>query len=229
MIFNWAPVGGVIIDLIIIAYIAISSYLGCKKGLIELVTKIIAFIIAIVIALILFQPIASFLTNHTGLKAFFSSDFKTVLSKTSLVDGELISEDQTNLPVSIVKFINNQTQTVINNGQEAIIDSVSDSLAVYIIKIIAGFTVFLIVRIGLIFAQSVLSIFTKLPIIGPLNKIGGGIYGFLKALIIVYLVFLVLSVIATFISNWTLLYAIDASHIGSILYHHNLIMNLFAR
>ena len=228
MIFDWAPVGGVIVDLLIVAGIATSTFLGYRKGLVDLVTKILAFIIAIVVTMVLFRPVSAFLTGHTGLKPYFSDNFKTVLSRTSLADAQLIDESQSNLPSKIINFINEQAAPKIAEGSEAVINSVSDSLASYIVKLIAALIIFIIARLVLIYLQSILSLFSKLPLVGLVNKLGGAAFGLVKAVIIVYFVLLVLSILATFIGNWNIMYAVESSRIGGFMYNHNIIMNLFS-
>ena len=76
--------------------------------------------------------------------------------------------------------------------------------------------------------KSLLTIFAKLPLINIVNKLGGAAYGFIKAILILYFILAVLSIITTFNSTWNFMYAIKASHIGGYLYNHNIIMNLFS-
>ena len=57
-----------IIDLIIVAIIAVCVLLGYKRGLIGVAFKLISLILAIVLALILHGPIASFIINNTAVE-----------------------------------------------------------------------------------------------------------------------------------------------------------------
>ena len=54
-----------IFDLIVIAILALSIFLGYKQGLIGVIFKIVAFIIAILITLILYKPVASLIIENT--------------------------------------------------------------------------------------------------------------------------------------------------------------------
>ena len=58
---------GVIIDLILVALIALSIFLGYKKGLVKLGIQLVAFIIAIVATVILYRPIANLIINVTQI------------------------------------------------------------------------------------------------------------------------------------------------------------------
>ena len=228
MIFNWAPAAGVIVDLLMLSLICTTVYLSYRKGLVDLITRILAFIIAIIITLILYKPVASFLVEKTNLKSTFSSNIQVVLSNTSLASGELISEEQVNVPNSILNFVNTQAKAAISSGQEAVIEKVSDALAIKLVQLVAVLVVFIITRLALISIQSILTIFAKLPILHAIDKLGGAAYGLIKAILILYFILAVLSILATINSNWNVMYAIEASHIGGFLYNHNIIMNLFS-
>ena len=58
---------GIVIDLILIAIIVISAFLGYKKGLVKLGAKLFACIIAIVITLILYRPVAGTIIKNTPI------------------------------------------------------------------------------------------------------------------------------------------------------------------
>ena len=58
---------GIVIDLILIAIIVISAFLGYKKGLVKLGAKFFAGIIAIVITLILYRPVAGTIIKNTPI------------------------------------------------------------------------------------------------------------------------------------------------------------------
>ena len=56
-----------IADIIVIAILALSIFLGYRKGLVELGIKLVSVIIAIVLTLILYRPITNIIINTTSL------------------------------------------------------------------------------------------------------------------------------------------------------------------
>ena len=58
---------GVIVDIIIIAIIALSVFLGYRKGLIALAIQLCAVIIALVATLVLYKPISALIIDNTSL------------------------------------------------------------------------------------------------------------------------------------------------------------------
>lgn len=228
MIFNWAPTAGIIVDIVMLGFICTTVYLAFRKGLVSVIAKIAAFVLAIILTSMLFKPVSELMLEKTNLRETYASSIQEVLSNTSLAEGELISKEQVNLPDSILNFINDQAKDAISKEQDTVIEKVSDALAVKLVRLIAMLAVFIVIRIALIFAQSILSVFAKLPLINIVDKLGGAAYGFVKAILILYFVLAILSIIATFNTNWNFMYAIEASHIGKYLYDHNIIMNLFS-
>ena len=225
---NWAIYAGLFVDLIIVASFALSIYWGYKRGLVNVITSLVAFVLAIVLTLIIYKPISIFLQYRTPLGQTIEQKLSSVLSETSLVNGELLSKNTSNLPSSAINFINKQAETVITSGQEYVVSAVSSSLAGYIIKLIAAFISFILVRTFLILFQAIFQLIAELPVILQIDKLGGIIYGFLRALISVYVLLIIITIVGSFIHNWNVMYAIDSSHLGNFLYNHNLLINIFA-
>ncbi len=103
----------IFIDLIILAILLISTFLGYKKGLIGVAFKIASFLIALVITLILFKPISSYIINHTEISQKLETAITEKLSNVKIENGE-ISKDETNLPKVIINYINEGIDNTIN-------------------------------------------------------------------------------------------------------------------
>ena len=59
---------GILIDIIFIAIILLSAFLGYKKGLVNMASKLFAGILAIIITLILYQPVSNTIIKNTPLQ-----------------------------------------------------------------------------------------------------------------------------------------------------------------
>lgn len=55
----------IIIDLVIVAIIALCILIGYHKGLTGSLLKIVSFVLALIIAFILFKPVSNFIINKT--------------------------------------------------------------------------------------------------------------------------------------------------------------------
>ena len=56
-----------LIDIIVLVIIALFTFIGYKKGLINVAFKLISFVLAIVISLILYKPLSNYIINKTTL------------------------------------------------------------------------------------------------------------------------------------------------------------------
>ena len=224
---NWASYAWIIVDVIIIASFALSIYWGYKRGLVNVITSLVAFVLAIILTLVIYKPVSNFLQNNTPLGQVIEQKLSSTLNETSLVNGDLLSKNTSNLPSVAIDFINKHAEEAISSGQEYVVNAASSSLAGYIIKLIAAFVSFILVRAFLTLFQSIFQLIAELPIISQIDKAGGLIFGFLRALISIYVLLVVITIVGSFIHNWNVMYAIDASHLGSFFYNNNLLINIF--
>ena len=56
-----------LIDIIILFIIALTTFIGYKKGLIKVAFKLVSFVLAIIISVVLYKPISSFIINKTTI------------------------------------------------------------------------------------------------------------------------------------------------------------------
>ena len=58
---------GIILDIIIIAIMALSILLGYKKGLVNVAVKLFAFIIAIIVTFVFYKPVSNLIIEKTEI------------------------------------------------------------------------------------------------------------------------------------------------------------------
>lgn len=218
-----------IIDIIIIAVIALCTFLGYKKGLIKLAVGILGFFLAIIIALVLYTPISNFIINNTNvkdnIKNAISDTVKSYVIKEESAEGEE-KQQESKVMVTYIDGIVAKQKEMIVTGEKELIDTVSDNVAVNIIRIGVALAVFIISKLILIFINVFADLIGKLPIIKQFNKAGGTIYGVIQGILIVYIVFAVISLIAPMLNNTDFLEQINNSLIGNMVYNNNIILKL---
>lgn len=218
-----------IIDIIIIAVIALCTFLGYKKGLIKLAVGILGFFLAIIIALILYTPISNFIINNTNIKDniknAISDTVKSYVIKEENAEGEE-KQQESKVMVTYIDGIVAKQKEMIVTGEKELIDTVSDNVAVNIIRMGVALAVFIISKLILIFINVFADLIGNLPIIKQFNKAGGTIYGVIQGILIVYIVFAIISLIAPMLNNTDFLEQINNSLIGNIVYNNNIILKL---
>ena len=200
---------GILVDIILVVLIALSIFLGYKKGLATLAIKLCAFIIAILITFILYRPIANLVINTTSIDESIED---TIYNKVT----EMIQKDETN----------ELTSDLIESAKQGMLEQSARELA---INVVYGGTIiilFIIVRIALIFVSALANLVAKLPIIKQANEVGGAIYGLLRAIVIIYAILLVINFIGELNPKNIATQTINESTITKAMYENN-IFNIF--
>lgn len=217
----------VLFDLAVIAIFVFCIFMGYKKGLINVILKVCSFILALLLSLILFTPISNLVIDNTS----FHSDIKNSIiefvngrnSDSSTDDTNLDSENNTSI---IEKYINSSIETATKKAVDNATQVAADSIATNIIRIVVLIILFLVFRIILIFVKFIFNSVAELPVIKQFNESGGIIYGVLKALLIIYIIF---ALIALFSKGNSVEQAITNSYIASLFYNNNLLFILFLK
>lgn len=214
----------IIIDLIIIAIIALCVFLGYKKGLTKCIIKIFSFIIALVVAFVLFKPVSNFIIQNTKIDDTIKEAVINVV-KDDVEETGKVKEDN-NLPKAMVDYINNTVENAVNEAKENVVEVVAEAIASTTINVGVAILLFIIIRIALMFVSMLSKIITDLPIIKQFDKTGGIIYGILKSFVVIFVIFALISFISPMIEQTGIIVAINKSAIGSILYNNNLLLKI---
>lgn len=235
---------GIVIDVIIIAILAICIGLGFKRGLTGSLLKIVSFILALIIAFVLFKPVSNFIIDNTNWDETLEQSVRQIFIEETMqenniqeqnkntentqVSNEQIQENEKtqSMPDVMINYINEAVENVGTEAKNAIVESTARNVATTIINIGVLIALFLVSRIVLIFIKGLTQLITKLPVIKQFDKLGGIIYGLLEALVIIYVILTILSLVSPLISNSGIIQAIENSFIGSVMYDNNLLLKL---
>ena len=161
----------ILIDLIIVALIALFTFLGYKKGLIKVAFKIVSFFIAILIAVILFKPVSSLVINTTqiddNLKNSISQKFQGID-----LSIEVTEEQAEGTPEFMLDFINKYIAEAAGEATKNIAETVSAKLTETIINAGVILGLYIVARIHLIFARFLLEGISNLPFLKQFNEVG---------------------------------------------------------
>lgn len=201
-----------LIDLILIAIIALFTFIGYKKGLIKVAFGLVSFILAIVISVILYKPVSNFIIKYTPLDDYIES---TISER--LTDSETSKEETENMVSNYYNNIKNASTTVIASGISKTVINVSCMLVVFIVA-----------KIILLFFKFIGDLVAKLPLIKQFNSAGGFIYGLLKGFVIIYILLAIIALLSPIININNIVSIINSSIITNIMYNNNIIFILFA-
>lgn len=201
-----------IIDLIVVVIILLFTFLGYKRGLIKLAIKLCTFVIAVIIAFMVYKPVANIIIQNTELdETIENAIVNTILPEGSSTDDEInLSNDLPNI--------------IIENSQNTVI-SIAHSISTTLIETTCLLIIFIVVKIVLKFVTFIADLIAKLPILKQFNKLGGTIYGILEGLLIIFVGFAVISLIAPLL-DISILESINNSNIAFFFYNNNLLLKI---
>ncbi len=198
---------GIIIDIIIIAIVVLSIFLGYKKGLVALSIQLLSFIIAVVITFILYQPITNFIVNATGIDESIQN---SILEKAN----DVMQED------------NEMSNTIVEQVKNDMLPETARTISINIITFGVVIILFLLVKIGLRFVTALANLVAKLPILKQANELGGIIYGFIRGLLLIYVILLVINISGEINPENGAYKSVNETNLGKFMMQYN-VLNVF--
>ena len=210
---------GIIIDICLVAILALSIFLGYKRGLVGLAFKILSFLIAIVISLLLYYPISNYVINNTQIDDKIE---QTIVSK-------FIKEEnnEENGKKESNNIITKQIEEAAEEVTENTVNAVSKNISRTIINFGVIIVIYIITRLVLLIFKSISDKLADLPIIKQFNDIGGIIYGIIAGFLIIYILFAIFTLTSSLYNSEELISLINSSLIGRLIYNNNIILKLF--
>ena len=178
------------------------------------------------------RPITNVIIDNTTLDETISEKIQINLEDNfgeNLEEGTSISEEDSNISNSVIGLINGYISEANEKGTENIAKYVSDEISYIAVSAIVILGIFIFARVISLILKFVLDVIVSLPIFGTVNKVGGIAYGVIRAFLIIYIVLAIISLLSPTLANTGLILAIKSSHIGSIFYNDNIILNFLQK
>lgn len=211
---------GILMDIVVVAILLLNIMIGYKKGLINGIFGICAFLIAIFATLILYKPISNMIINNTEIDEKIK---ETVMnnSTNNETNGKKEDREKTNLQQYIEKMLENTAKEAETEATELVADAVANKG----VEILTGIILFIVIRVVLVILKFLIEGISELPIIKQFNQIGGLVYGILKGFVILYLLLTILFFVISINGKGLIADAINNSYITKFLYDNNVIVN----
>lgn len=210
---------GIILDIVLIAIIALNVSICYKKGLVKLAVGLIAVVAAIILALVFYKPVSNLIIENTELDENIE---KAIINNFT----SETQEGQEVRYVSVLDYLQKYVDDAVNKTQTEIVTQTAGMMAVKIINVAVLIGIFLLVRVVLLLLTFISDIITSLPILKQFNEVGGVLYGAIKALLIIYIILTIVFFIMCYTSNSTIADAINSSYVTKFFYEHNLLLNI---
>lgn len=206
---------GIILDIVLVAFVIFNIIIGYKKGLVSVIFNIFAFLISIVVTIILFKPVSTYIIDNTRI----DDNIKNEILRNNVED---VDEKEEN--TSIQKYIENNIKDIENKTKAQAMEIIAENLSKKAVEVIASIAIFIVVRLIVLVLKFLLEGLAELPLIKQFNQVGGVAFGAVKSIVIVYLVLTVLFFVVSIKSNGIVADMIDTSYITKVLFNNNIIV-----
>ncbi len=192
---------GFIIDIILVAILLLSTFLGYKKGLVKLGAKLFAGIIAIIVTIVAYRPVSGMIINNTSIDEKIE---------------EAIVQNATN-------YIDEKSEgsnVVTDSIENQILPEQAKNIAQGVVYAVTAIVLFIVVKIVLGIIVSLLDFVANLPILKQFNEIGGILYGIVRGILIVGIIILLMGVFTKINPESNLNEKIQSSFLTKTIYEN---------
>ncbi len=232
---------------IAIAVIALLMMIeGWIKGLVRSVVGIVGYIAAFIIAKFYYVSTADWLlenvkwfgelkmnmseailasfNGNAQLQSAINTGYSTDLSEALKSEAVL---SQLNLPLDISDKVASFAGSVdIAATQQNAVEGLADMISRGVLNAVSFFLIVLAVIFVVKLIGMILDAATEVPIIKQVNKLGGLMFGLVKACFFIFLIMTVITFAAPIVPQFDLIETINASQIGVYFYNNNILLLL---
>lgn len=221
---HWLSVGTAVFLLAMVLY-------GHYRGFLRIAVSMVALIATLVIVRMGTPYMTNFLLQNTGIHAAVERGLMGIAGVEDVAEeevrlpaGQRMLIEQLNLPDQMKEALieNNNNEVYRLLGVDAFMDYIGAYLTNMVLNVICSIVLFLVVYIGIRLIMGWLDLLAKLPILSGMNQIAGAILGGIQGLLLIWVLFLVVTVCSTTVWGRAVLDQIEAAPWLMFLYQNNI-------
>ncbi len=209
--------------IIVLGIIILNAFIGRRVGLIKIIFSLFSFIIALILTVWISPTVNGMLKNNEMVYEKASQKVEDMLFRE---EAETTDENDMieglPLPKSIKESLQENKDKQVTNIKSYITSHVTD----VVINALAFVLTFVIIFVGLWVVSIALSIISKLPILNQINKMAGFLVGGLQGVLIVWILFILITVFSSTDLGKCAFEQIESNMILGFLYDENLLLNV---
>ncbi len=227
------------VSLLVVGIIFIVSiFVGYKRGFLKIALSLAVTIASIILVGVMTPHISSFIQKSTPLGEIVQEKLGGMFEASTGVSADLLGGieipreqqiaiiENANLPSMMREMLleNNNSEVYEALGVTHFVDYLGAYATKLIADIIAFIVAWIIVTIIARVIMGVIGIIGKIPVIGGINRLAGGVVGIIFAIIIVWILFIVVTLLYNTAVGQACMKDIAASPILTKLYDGNILM-----
>lgn len=229
--------------LLVVAIILLASvFIGYKKGFLKIIASLVATLVCIVLVILISPHVSKWLQESTPLREIVQDKciemwVEGVATEEEAMQME-ISRDQQITMIEGAEIPEMFRQMLLENNNNEVyaalgVNTFGQYIGAYIAKVVADILAFLITLIVVFIlmkvVMGVLGIIDKLPLIGGVNRLAGGAVGIGVGILIIWIMFIVITLLYNTPIGAACLEDISESQILTKLYENNMLMNYITK
>lgn len=211
----------------------ICFFVGWAQGFFKVLVSLAGLIASIVVAIYIAPNVSGYLEEHTELDdkiaTYISEELRFSDGGKEKSRGEQV-EVINDLPLSASLkaniLDNNNSEMYSALDAVGVYDYIAKSIAVVILNALVFCVLVLVCRAFFFSLGKMVDGLSKLPIIRSIDKIGGGLLGGMKGLILIWIFFLLLSITSTSVISQEMIASINQIFLFKLLYDNNLLLDI---
>lgn len=188
---------GIVIDIVIIACMGIFTFVGIKKGFLHSLISLFSWAFCLTIAFLTAKYVAGWINKIFDFSSllggkisgalidsnnFFAQAINTYATKEDLINA--IPSNTNGLLKQLIKIV--FTNSAVDMSSTNSIGSITgESLGQIIVIVITGILIFILLKIAVMLLSKLFKKIAETKILGTLNKILGGVLGFVKTAFVI--------------------------------------------
>lgn len=221
---HWLSVGTAVFLLAMVLY-------GHYRGFLRIAVSMVALIATLVIVRMGTPYMTNFLLQNTGIHAAVERGLMGIAGVEDVAEeevrlpaGQRMLIEQLNIPEQMKEALieNNNNEVYRLLGVDAFMDYIGAYLTNMVLNVICSIVLFLVVYIGIRLIMGWLDLLAKLPILSGMNQIAGAVLGGIQGLLLIWVLFLVVTVCSTTVWGRAVLGQIEATPWLMFLYQNNI-------
>ncbi len=200
------------VDIFILIILGLSVIYGFYRGFVHTVLNVLCVVLSVLLSFTFAPKLSNYVQNNEGITSMFSTytdsvarvgDFDLASTQVENMNPSLIDQvlQNVDLPPSISSILQNNLSgaTLKNNGKTTVNDYVQSTVVSVAINILSYVLCFFVAYFLLSIVVSFIQHIFKFPILKQLDWLAGGIFGFLRGGLILYVIFLLMPILSTVI------------------------------
>lgn len=231
--------------LLALALIGVFGFIGWRVGFVKSVFSLISTIAVIIITILVSPLVTNLLKSNETISGTIQSKLESVIDLSGIAEklnsdeekDPLAFIDGMDLPDSIKDTIKDSLADTMEEKEEEAANFVGDklnSLETYICELLTNiilnalgfFITFIVAAVGIAVLCFVLDLLSKLPVLHQINTLAGVAVGALEGLVILWIVFIVITMLGSTAFGQSCMAMISESKILSFLYDSNILSKI---